>query len=73
MTPQAEKKPRSILVVDDDPAIAELLTTLSGHILGCEVKSADSGEAAIDLLASRDFDVIFLDIKMPMLDGKDLF
>lgn len=63
----------SFLVVDDDPAVGEVLTRLLVSFIGYEAKAVNSGEAAIDLLAERDFDVIFLDINMPMLNGKDLF
>jgi DNA-binding response OmpR family regulator len=63
-----------ILAVDDDAAILELLIeglAVSGH---SDVVTANSGEAAVDILASTDtpFDCFLLDIQMPGMDGVDL-
>ena len=57
-----------ILVVDDDPANRELLArrlTRSGYASAV----VESGEAALDLLAERRFDLILLDLMMPGLSG----
>lgn len=60
-----------ILAVDDDAAILELLSeglAVSGH---SDVVTANSGEAAVKILASSDtpFDCFLLDIQMPGMDG----
>ncbi len=60
-----------ILVVDDDPAIRDLLTTklkLSGFISF----SCDSGEAALKVLSQESFDGIISDLNMPGISGLDL-
>jgi CheY-like chemotaxis protein len=57
-----------ILVVDDDPANRELLArrlTRSGYAPAV----VESGEAALELLAERRFDMILLDLMMPGLSG----
>ncbi len=57
-----------ILVVDDDRANCELLArrlTRSGYAPAV----VESGEAALDLLAERRFDLILLDLMMPGLSG----
>ena len=58
------------LVIDDEADVAELIS----HILdrdGYNVTSVHSAEAALELLPG-DFDVIFSDINMPELSGRDL-
>ncbi|CAG2139481.1 hybrid sensor histidine kinase/response regulator [Cupriavidus plantarum] len=61
-----------ILVVDDDSLVATstaLLLEDAGH----EVVSADSGDAALELLASdMDFDVLLTDYSMPQMTGTEL-
>lgn len=73
--PVVQKKagPKSVLVVDDQPSIAKLLFEILNKRLGYETETAGTGEEAIDKLSRRDYDVILLDIRMPMLNGKDLF
>ncbi|HSF92910.1 MAG TPA: response regulator [Paracoccaceae bacterium] len=59
-----------ILVVDDDPANRELLTRRlerGGYV----AVTADSGQAALDLLEERPFDLILLDQMMPGLSGME--
>lgn len=58
----------SVLVVDDDPAILELLTEILGPE-GFEVETALSGVAAVLLARSGRFDAILMDIMMPRLNG----
>lgn len=61
----------NILLVDDEEAIRESL----GEILkleGYEVDAVESGEAAIQLLKKRSFDLILLDLKMPGVSGEEV-
>lgn len=37
--------------------------------LGYEVSAATNGEAALDMLGRDDFDVILMDVQMPVMDG----
>ena len=63
--------PARILVVDDEAGIRESL----GKILryeGFEVDEAPDGPTALALLARQRFDLIFLDIKMPGMDGLEV-
>jgi CheY-like chemotaxis protein/signal transduction histidine kinase len=58
----------SLLVVDDNPTNRDLLTRqLARH--GYIVDAAADGKDALDKLASRDFDLILLDVIMPGMDG----
>jgi two-component system response regulator MprA len=57
-----------VLVVDDDPWIRSILTILladEGH----EVRLAEDGEAALELLHCWQPQVIVLDLMMPNVDG----
>ena len=57
-----------ILVVDDEIKIRELVrkyAEFEGHI----VKEASDGRDAISLISKEDFDIVILDIMMPVLDG----
>jgi Response regulator containing CheY-like receiver, AAA-type ATPase, and DNA-binding domains len=60
-----------LLVVDDERNLRTVIQkemTRKGH----EVETAADGQAAWDLLESRDFDVLLCDINMPRLDGMGL-
>jgi signal transduction histidine kinase/CheY-like chemotaxis protein len=56
------------MVVDDNPQNREVLSQMLTGI-GCEVEVAGSGEQALALLGARVPDIVFLDIRMPGLDG----
>ena len=59
-----------IMVVDDDPALLEALPeTLRLRMNGVTVDTADSAAAALDRIASQNYDAIVTDIKMPGMDG----
>ena len=57
-----------ILVVDDDP-IALRAIGGSVQLAFGRPDSAESGEAALALAAEKAFDLIFLDVRMPGIDG----
>jgi CheY-like chemotaxis protein len=57
-----------ILIVDDDPAVQttiRLLLERAGH----QVVTTGDGRRALGLLEGGDFDLLFLDIFMPGMDG----
>lgn len=65
------KKIRCILIDDEPPAIA-LLQKYAGMIETLEVLgTANSAVKAFDLLKEIEVDLIFLDIRMPVLNGLD--
>lgn len=67
-TPAAE--PPHILVVDDNPANLQLATELLKGI-GAKVSGADNGSEALQQCQEADFDLIFMDVQMPVLDGME--
>ena len=61
----------SILVVDDELLIRDLLYDFfTGQ--GWDISVAEDGEKALEVMRSRDFDLVLTDIKMPEMDGLDL-
>ncbi|MDD5038314.1 MAG: response regulator [Dehalococcoidales bacterium] len=60
--------PINILVVDDEPAIGELFKE-SLNRPSYEVMATPSGIEALELIDKRHFDMVFLDLVLPDLDG----
>ncbi len=63
---------RSILIVDDEQDMLDLLKRSLEPDLNCRVEAASSGEAALKRLADASFDLVLADIKMPGMDGLEL-
>lgn len=63
--------PIRVLVVDDELIIRE---SLAGWLRksGCNVQTADGGMQALNMLTRSNFDLIFLDIRMPDMGGMEL-
>lgn len=59
---------KQVLVVDDDPNIADMVRQILPET-DFSVESAPDGKAAIDLLATKKPDILLLDIIMPRMDG----
>ena len=57
-----------VLVVDDGEENRELLSVILGDT-GIEVVTADNGQQALDNISSREFDVVLMDVQMPVMDG----
>ena len=62
---------KSILVVDDDPAICKLLTTLLAGP-DREIESSSNGLEALARVRARPYDLIVTDVRMPGIDGLEL-
>ena len=57
-----------ILIIDDEAAIRQTLTRILRRA-GFEVTSAESGNEALDYLRKQEFDLVYLDIRMPDMSG----
>jgi DNA-binding response OmpR family regulator len=57
-----------VMVVDDEASIRDVLTDFL-LAWGCVVTTAESGVAALQLLATVRPDLVLLDVSMPGLDG----
>ncbi len=60
--------PKTVLTVDDDSAITELLAMLL-RTHGYEVLTANNGEEAIKFIKEKNPHVVVLDLMMPSMDG----
>lgn len=63
--------PRTILIVDDDPHIRQLLAFALGKA-GLATREAADGEAALEAVARERPDLVVLDINMPRMDGLEV-
>lgn len=63
---------KKILVVDDEPAILQLLVDILRH-LGHQADTVANGREAIKKLDSDTYDLIFCDLKMPDIDGYQVY
>ncbi len=61
-----------ILVVDDEPHICRALNRLLSRE-GHEVATTTDPKAALALLAERHYDLLLLDLKMPAMNGIELY
>ncbi|QOR39844.1 response regulator [Billgrantia diversa] len=57
-----------VLLVEDDPVNQQVAVALLGR-LGCEVDVVESGGRALALAGRDAFDMIFMDVQMPGMDG----
>ena len=64
-------EPRRILVVDDEPQITRVLrTSLSSQ--GYDIRVANNGETALEILKDWTPDLVITDLAMPSMDGLEL-
>ena len=61
-------RPVRVLLVDDDRINRELALRMLMH-LGIRADPVASGAAAIDAARAGDYDVVFMDLNMPGMDG----
>ncbi|NDV20500.1 PAS domain S-box protein [Pseudodesulfovibrio sp. JC047] len=66
--PEAPQRPIRILVAEDND-VNVMVTTLKLEDLGYSYQVAGTGLAVLDLLKREPFDLILMDIEMPVLDG----
>ena len=67
--PQASRAPR-LLCVDDNPANLMLVKTLLGD-MGAQVRAVDNGYDALRAVQQESFDLVFMDVQMPGMNGRE--
>ena len=65
-----EDRARSLLLVEDNQDISQLLSIMLMRS-GYEVVIAENGKVGLDELADRKFDAIITDLNMPVMNGQD--
>ncbi len=59
---------KRILLIDDDEAVRKSFA-LTLDDAGWQVDTVESGEAGVDKASNTEYDLIFLDLKMPGING----
>ena len=70
ITEMAEKA--NVLIVDDDVNFCGTLSKIL-TMRGYRVSTAESGFHALELIREKQFDVVLMDIKMPVMNGVETF
>ncbi|SDX66212.1 Signal transduction histidine kinase [Paenibacillus sp. PDC88] len=58
----------NVLVVDDHPINQKLMVSMLGK-LGLSSDIAEDGQQALDMMLKYKYDLIFMDLQMPVMDG----
>jgi DNA-binding NtrC family response regulator len=61
---------KRILVVDDQQIVRDFFRDVA-ECIGEEVETADDGDIAIDICKNKHFDITFVDMRMPNMNGLD--
>lgn len=61
-----------ILIVEDSPTMRQLLVFALKRMKGVEIVEAQDGMDGLRKVTSDDFDLAFVDINMPVMDGLKL-
>ncbi|MDE0470519.1 MAG: response regulator [Ekhidna sp.] len=61
---------KKIIVVEDSNVVQNLLKKILSR-LNYEVESAKNGQQLIDMMSNSTYDLILLDINMPVMDGME--
>ena len=70
ITTDTQGKSAAILVVDDSRTLRKLLARSLEQLGYRNLTEAADGREALDLVARREFDLILLDLEMPVMDGR---
>jgi DNA-binding response OmpR family regulator len=65
-------KDTNIIIVDDDSDLAESLAELL-EVNGYQVEIASNGQEAVECFRHKDYDIAFMDVRMPVMNGVDSF
>jgi CheY-like chemotaxis protein len=67
-----EKTKGKVLIVDDEPAIRNILARILSN-KGHQAQTVSSGKAALAMLHEKGYDLLVADLKMSGLSGMDLY
>lgn len=63
---------KTLLLVEDEPALRDLIALILEHQVGCRVVTAGDGEEALKTFESVRPQAVVLDILLPYINGLDL-
>lgn len=58
----------TVLLVEDDK-INQIVATMALEELGCRVEIANHGQEAVEITANQSYDLVLMDLHMPIMDG----
>jgi DNA-binding response OmpR family regulator len=61
-----------VFIIDDDRDNADSIADIA-KMQGCDVEIAWTGEAALARFREVDFDIVFMDVKLPLMNGVETF
>lgn len=65
---------KRVLIVEDEPTARHLyVAILQEEMPEVDVDTAVNGAEAVDMVGSRSYDVILMDLHMPVMDGAEAF
>ncbi|MCQ4347330.1 response regulator [Pseudomonas stutzeri] len=68
LLPRLELQGRRVLLAEDHDVNQRLLCKLLEHV-GVQVDVAENGRQAVERVRARDYDLVLMDMQMPVLDG----
>jgi CheY-like chemotaxis protein len=66
--PEDDGGPLRVLIVDDHPVNRQVASAFL-TAFGCEVAECEDGAKAVEAVGRGDYDLIFMDVHMPVMDG----
>ena len=63
---------KRVLIVEDSPAMRQLIRFALNKVEGLEVLEANDGVDGLSKLSGKKFDLLVVDINMPIMDGLKL-
>jgi CheY-like chemotaxis protein len=63
---------KKVLVIDDEHTSVDLLVAVL-QFLGHQTEATSSGREALQKIAHHDYDLIICDVKMPEVDGRQVY
>src|SRR5437660_8017468 len=71
MNQKVTPRPSKVLVVDDDPVIRDMMVDIL-DFEGYPIRVARNGHEALELLRGEENYLVFLDLLMPIISGKEV-
>ena len=71
MNQKTNPRPSKVLVVDDDPIIRDMMVDIL-DFEGYPILVARNGNEALELMRGQESYLVFLDLLMPVVSGKDV-